>query len=189
MMVRKLCLPEINWSPQEEACATKLVKETLRRACAGTVLEALAYGTAALGFETFVFGIVANDRRPDAESRTYVITNQAEAWIRRYDELAYLELDPRIELAAEPGYAFWESRQFDKNPRHRLFLTDAAAYGIRSGLVVGLCTRDPPSYAMLGFNDGAKLDDGSMWPIAFALTKLTAADEARIRALVKKAVG
>ncbi len=44
-------------------------------------------------------------------------------------------------------------------------------------------------YAMLGFNDSAKLDEGSMWPVAFALTKLTAADEARIRALVKKAVG
>jgi uncharacterized protein YdhG (YjbR/CyaY superfamily) len=44
-------------------------------------------------------------------------------------------------------------------------------------------------YAMFGFNDSAKLDDGSMWPVAFALTKLTAADEARIRALVKKAVG
>jgi uncharacterized protein YdhG (YjbR/CyaY superfamily) len=44
-------------------------------------------------------------------------------------------------------------------------------------------------YAMLGFNDRAKLDEGSMWPVAYALTKLTAADEAKIRALVKKAVG
>ena len=44
-------------------------------------------------------------------------------------------------------------------------------------------------YAMLGFNDGAKLDEGSMWPVAFALKKLTAADEARIGSLVKKAVG
>jgi uncharacterized protein YdhG (YjbR/CyaY superfamily) len=44
-------------------------------------------------------------------------------------------------------------------------------------------------YAMIGFNDTAKLDEGSMWPVAFALTKLTAADEARIRALVKRAVG
>ena len=43
-------------------------------------------------------------------------------------------------------------------------------------------------YAMLGFNDSAKLDEGSMWPIAFALKKLTGADEAKIRALVKKAV-
>jgi uncharacterized protein YdhG (YjbR/CyaY superfamily) len=43
-------------------------------------------------------------------------------------------------------------------------------------------------YAMFGFNDTAKLDEGSMWPIAFALKKLTAADEKEIGALVKKAV-
>jgi hypothetical protein len=43
-------------------------------------------------------------------------------------------------------------------------------------------------YATLGFNDGAHLDEGTMWPTAFALTKLTTADEARIGALVKKAV-
>jgi hypothetical protein len=43
-------------------------------------------------------------------------------------------------------------------------------------------------YATLGFSDGASLDDGAMWPVAFALTKLTAADETRISALVKKAV-
>ena len=44
-------------------------------------------------------------------------------------------------------------------------------------------------YAMFGFNDSAKLDEGSMWPVAFAVKELTAADEAKIRALVKKAVG
>src|SRR5205823_12832245 len=43
-------------------------------------------------------------------------------------------------------------------------------------------------YATFGFNDAAKLDEGVMWPVAFALTKLTADDEARIGALVKKAV-
>ena len=43
-------------------------------------------------------------------------------------------------------------------------------------------------YATLGFNDAANLDEGAMWPTAFALTKLTAADEAKIGALVKKAV-
>ena len=43
-------------------------------------------------------------------------------------------------------------------------------------------------YAMLGFNDSANLDDGSMWPIAYALTTLTPADEMTIRALVKQAV-
>jgi uncharacterized protein YdhG (YjbR/CyaY superfamily) len=43
-------------------------------------------------------------------------------------------------------------------------------------------------YATLGFNNKANLDEGAMWPVAFALTKLTATEEARIRALVKKAV-
>ena len=44
-------------------------------------------------------------------------------------------------------------------------------------------------YAMLGFQDNANLDDGSMWPVAFALTtKLTKADEAKIAKLVKQAV-
>jgi uncharacterized protein YdhG (YjbR/CyaY superfamily) len=43
-------------------------------------------------------------------------------------------------------------------------------------------------YSELGFNDAAKLDEGAMWPIVYALTKLTKADEARITKLVKQAV-
>jgi uncharacterized protein YdhG (YjbR/CyaY superfamily) len=43
-------------------------------------------------------------------------------------------------------------------------------------------------YATLGFSDEANLDDGAMWPTSFALKELTAATEARISALVKKAV-
>jgi uncharacterized protein YdhG (YjbR/CyaY superfamily) len=43
-------------------------------------------------------------------------------------------------------------------------------------------------YATFGFNASANLDDGTMWPTSFALTKLTATDEKRIAALVKKAV-
>ena len=44
-------------------------------------------------------------------------------------------------------------------------------------------------YATLGFSDKAKLDEGRMWPTAFALKELTAAEESRIVALLKKAVG
>jgi len=43
-------------------------------------------------------------------------------------------------------------------------------------------------YAMFGFSDKANLDEGTVWPVAFALKELTAADEVRIGALVKKAV-
>ena len=43
-------------------------------------------------------------------------------------------------------------------------------------------------YATLGFSDAANLDEGALWPVAFALQELTAAEEAKIAALVKKAV-
>ena len=43
-------------------------------------------------------------------------------------------------------------------------------------------------YATFGFSDAANLDEGALWPVAFALKELTATEEARIRALVKKAV-
>jgi uncharacterized protein YdhG (YjbR/CyaY superfamily) len=44
-------------------------------------------------------------------------------------------------------------------------------------------------YSSFGFNDAANLDEGAMWPVAFALKGLTATEEAKISALVKKAVG
>ncbi len=50
-------------------------------------------------------------------------------------------------------------------------------------------TKFKTRYATLGFSDKAKLDEGRMWPTAFALTDLTAAEEARIVALLKKALG
>jgi len=43
-------------------------------------------------------------------------------------------------------------------------------------------------YAMFGFNDSANLDEGAMWPVAYALPELTLEDESKIAALVKKAV-
>ena len=64
---------------------------------------------------------------------------------------------------------------YTKNGKAVLFFQDAAKFKAR--------------YATFGFNDNASLDDGNMWPTSFALTKLTAADEAKIAALVKKAVG
>ena len=65
------------------------------------------------------------------------------------------------------------------------------AYANKDGKVVCFFTpadKFKSRYATFGFNDDAKLDDGDMWPTSFALTKVTAAEEARIGALVKKAV-
>jgi uncharacterized protein YdhG (YjbR/CyaY superfamily) len=66
-----------------------------------------------------------------------------------------------------PAYA-------DGNGKVVVFFRDAAKFKER--------------YAMLGFQDHANLDDGSMWPVAYALPKLTKADEAKIALLVKQAV-
>ena len=65
------------------------------------------------------------------------------------------------------------------------------AYANRDGKIVCFfqaAAKFDARYATFGFNDSANLDDGAMWPTAFALKELTAADEARIGALVKKAV-
>jgi len=66
------------------------------------------------------------------------------------------------------------------------------AYANKDGKVVCYFTpavKFNSRYATFGFNDDASLDEGSMWPTSFALVKLTAADEKKIGALVKKAVG
>ncbi|MBC9820855.1 iron chaperone [Terrabacter sp. MAHUQ-38] len=76
------------------------------------------------------------------------------------------ELAPRLWYGM-PAYA--------KDGKVVCFFQDAAKFKAR--------------YATLGFNDPANLDDGEMWPTAFALTKLTPAVEKRIAALVKQAAG
>ncbi len=65
------------------------------------------------------------------------------------------------------------------------------AYANKDGKVVCFFTaasKFNSRYATFGFNDVANLDEGAMWPTSFALKELTAAEEARIGALVKKAV-
>jgi len=65
------------------------------------------------------------------------------------------------------------------------------AYANKDGKVVCFfrgAAKFKERYAQIGFNDVAKLDDGNMWPIVFALPKLTAPEEKKIAALVKKAV-
>jgi uncharacterized protein YdhG (YjbR/CyaY superfamily) len=65
------------------------------------------------------------------------------------------------------------------------------AYANKEGKVVCFfrnAAKFKERYAMFGFNDTANLDDGSMWPVAYALKELTKADETRIAKLVKQAV-
>lgn len=66
------------------------------------------------------------------------------------------------------------------------------AYANKDGKIICFFTaasKFNTRYATFGFNEDAQLDDGDMWPTAFALKKLTADEEAKIAALVKKAAG
>lgn len=66
------------------------------------------------------------------------------------------------------------------------------AWANKDGKVVCFLTpagRFDSRYASFGFNDAARLDDGTVWPTSFAVTKLTAADEKMFAALLQKAVG
>ena len=66
------------------------------------------------------------------------------------------------------------------------------AYANREGKIICFfqdAQKFKTRYSTLGFGDKAKLDEGGMWPSAYALTELTPAEEAKITALVKKAVG
>lgn len=77
------------------------------------------------------------------------------------------ELSPKTWYGM-PAYA-------DGNGKVVCFFQSAAKFKVR--------------YATFGFNEAARLDDGAMWPTAFALTELSPAEEAKIAALVKRAVG
>jgi uncharacterized protein YdhG (YjbR/CyaY superfamily) len=83
-----------------------------------------------------------------------------------------------IVMKAAPGLAprtWYGMPAYAKDGKVICFFQDAAKFKSR--------------YATIGFSDKAKLDDGNMWPTAYALTKLTKADERRIAELVKQAVG
>jgi hypothetical protein len=97
------------------------------------------------------------------------------------------EMPERDRAMAERLHAIVKASAPDLSPRTWYGMP---AYA-RNGKIV--CFFQPAQkfktrYATLGFNDVANLDEGTMWPVAYALAELTAADEARIAALVKQAV-
>jgi len=149
-----------------------------------------------------------NDRQKSAKGGT--------ATKKRYEGFTVAEKDAMKQRVQEqkPGAADGESAVLEKITEmsdvdramakrvHAVIKADAPAltpklwYGMpayaRDGGKI-VCFFQPAQkfktrYATLGFNDPAHLDEGGMWPVAFALHKLTATEEAKITALVKKAV-
>jgi uncharacterized protein YdhG (YjbR/CyaY superfamily) len=154
-----------------------------------------------------------NDTKKPAESTTAAgktfdgFTDEERAAIKeRAQELKKTARRPRGKKVDEEGAVLEKIAEMQESDRamaeriHAIVKASAPAlapklwYGMpayaRDGKVVCFfqsAQKFNSRYATLGFNDPANLDEGTMWPTAFALTELTPADEARISALVEQA--
>ena len=148
------------------------------------------------------------DPKKSAKTTTAILTDEERAAMKEIvqERKAAARRGPRVDKAEDERAVLEKIAELPEPDRtraerlHAIVQASAPAlapklwYGMpayaRDGKVVCFfqsAQKFKTRYATFGFNDGANLDEGSMWPTAFALTELTAADEARIGALVKKA--
>jgi hypothetical protein len=105
------------------------------------------------------------------------------------DVLAKIAEMPEPDRAmAEPLHALIKASAPGLSPRRTWYGMPASAKGGDVVCFLQSAQKFRARYATFGFSDKANLDEGAMWPTSFALKELTAAEEARIAALVKKAV-
>lgn len=92
-----------------------------------------------LGFDSFAYALTTSNR-PDKEAQLFVFTTMPAEWMKLYDEKAYVEVDPRMQLIARSTMPFlWEQKDFrGQSARVDAFLDDAAKYGTLSGLIYAL---------------------------------------------------
>jgi DNA-binding CsgD family transcriptional regulator len=95
--------------------------------------------TRSFGFDTFMYGMCTS-LRPDHESRMFVFTTAPLDWVTRYDQMAYIEVDPRVLLLWDSTLPLvWDQRTVrGAGPKTEAFLDDAMRYGIASGVCVPL---------------------------------------------------
>lgn len=95
--------------------------------------------TRSFGFDTFMYGM-STSVRPDHESRMFVFTTAPIEWVIRYDQMAYIEVDPRILLLWDSTLPLvWDQRTVrGAGPKTDAFLDDAQRYGIASGVCMPL---------------------------------------------------
>jgi uncharacterized protein YdhG (YjbR/CyaY superfamily) len=103
-------------------------------------------------------------------------------------EEAIAAMQPSDRVIAERIHAIVKANAPNLSPK-TWYGMPAYADGDRIVCFVQPAEKFKVRYATLGFADGAKLDEGRMWPTVYAITELTTSEEARIVALVKKAVG
>ena len=100
------------------------------------VVQAIVEG---LGFDSFAYALTTRSQ-PDKEAQLFVYTTMPAEWMLIYDQRAYCEVDPRMQLISRCTMPIlWDQGDFrGKNARVDEFLDEAAKYGTRSGLVYAL---------------------------------------------------
>ena len=104
------------------------------------------------GFDTFLYG-ASLSVRPGHEAQSYVFTTAARDWVVRYDQRAYIEVDPRILSSFESAmpYVWDQASERGKSMATDAFLDDAAANGVASGVAFGIHAT-PQGQVVVAFN-------------------------------------
>jgi DNA-binding CsgD family transcriptional regulator len=107
--------------------------------CGGDLVPVIQSITRSFGFDTFMYGM-STSVRPDHESRMFVFTTAPMEWVVRYDQMAYIEVDPRILLLWDSTLPLvWDQKTVrGAGPRTEAFLDDALGHGIASGVCMPL---------------------------------------------------
>lgn len=101
----------------------------------GDLVSVVSSITRNFGFDSFMYGL-STSPKPDHESCMYVFTTLPKEWVIRYDQMAYIEIDPRILLSWDnPLPLVWDQSTVRTTDKRALaFLQDASAHGISSGV-------------------------------------------------------
>ncbi len=120
-------------------------------------LTAIVHG---FGFDTFMYAFSGHTPKPTNESRMYVFTTCDREWVVRYDQLAYVEYDPRVLCSFESCLPFiWDqASERGKDRRTDDFLDDAMAHGVASGVSFALHVI-LPARTIFALNSSAPLID------------------------------
>jgi DNA-binding CsgD family transcriptional regulator len=119
------------------------------------------------GFDSFVYG-ASLSVRPGQEAAGYIFTTAPRDWVARYDQRAYIEVDPRVLYSFESAMPFiWDQdSERGKSTAIDAFLDDAAAHGVASGVAFAIHAT-PQGQVLVGFNSPlGKLSDLRRFEIA-----------------------